>query len=83
MPGLVGLSAARANKLYGLVYPRDTWWLKLALSLANFTFWLRRNPFRLFLHPTEAVEAVVRSNGLQRRFYRQSGVWQVAVYGRL
>src|SRR5262249_4126018 len=26
MPALVGLSAARARKWYGIVIPRDTWW---------------------------------------------------------
>lgn len=82
MPALVELSAARANKLYGLVYPRDTWWAKLGFALENLLFWLQRNPFRLYVHPTAAVEVIVRAHGLQRRFYQTAGVWQVVVYGR-
>ncbi|MCL4302954.1 MAG: class I SAM-dependent methyltransferase [Anaerolineae bacterium] len=82
MPALVELSAARANKLYGLVYPRDTWWTKLGFTLENRLFWLQQNPFRLFVHPTAAVEAIVGAHGLQRRFYQTTGVWQVVVYGR-
>ena len=82
MEQLVGLSAARARKLYGLVYPRDTWWVKIVLAVQNFYFRLRRNPFRTFAHPTEAVEAILDSNGLKRQFYRQTIVWQVAVYTR-
>ncbi|MFQ5859762.1 MAG: hypothetical protein ACE5LU_29555, partial [Anaerolineae bacterium] len=82
MEALVGLSSARARRLYGLIYPRDTWWVKMAGPIANFYFWLRRNPFRIFFHPTEAVEAVLRSNGLERRFCRKTFVWQVVVYGR-
>jgi 2-polyprenyl-3-methyl-5-hydroxy-6-metoxy-1,4-benzoquinol methylase len=31
MPALVSLSAARAEKFYGVVYPRDAWWLRLAI----------------------------------------------------
>ena len=82
MQALVGLSSARARKLYGVVYPHDTWWAKIGLPIENFYFWLQGCPFRAFLHPTEAVEAVVRGNGLERYFYRKSGVWQVVVYVR-
>jgi magnesium-protoporphyrin O-methyltransferase len=80
MEKMVGLSAARARKLYGLVYPRDTWWLRIGLAVGNFFFRLRRSPFRTFSHATEAVEAVLESNGLKRRSYRRTLVWQVAVY---
>jgi magnesium-protoporphyrin O-methyltransferase len=38
MEELVSLSAARARKLYGLVYPRDAWWVKLVLAMENFYF---------------------------------------------
>ena len=82
MESLVGLSLQRARKLYGYVYPRDTWWMKVVSGSENFYRWARRSSFRTYLHPTDAIEAVVRSNGLKRRFYRQTALWQVAVYGR-
>jgi methyltransferase family protein len=79
---LVGLSAEKAGSLYGLVYPRDTWWLRVGIELGN--VWLRvtRNPFRAFVHPTRTVEGLVRARGLRRRYYRTTGLWQVVVYGR-
>lgn len=82
MQRLVGLSSARARKLYGVVYPRDTWWTKIGLPMMNFFYWLRRTPFRVFAHPTAEVDAIVQGNGLQERFYRKTFVWQVAVYAR-
>lgn len=82
MEKMVTLSAERARKIYGLVYPRDTWWIKVGLAVMNFFLWLQRSPFRSFVHPTRAVEAILEGNGLKRRSYYQSGVWQVAVYGR-
>lgn len=82
MEQLVSLSAQRARKLYAVVYPRDTWWVKLGTTLENFTYWLRRNPFRGFVHPTRAVEAIISKNGLKRRSHRQTLIWQVAVYSR-
>lgn len=82
MQALVGLSSVLAGKLYGVVYPRDTWWAKIETAASNFSYWIRRNPFRLFVHPTEAVDNVVRGNGLERRFYQKAGSWQVVVYVR-
>ncbi len=82
MQALVGLSSALAGRLYGVVYPRDTLWVKIENAVSNFSYWIRRNPFRLFVHPTVAVDKVIRDNGLERRFYREVGSWQVVVYAR-
>jgi magnesium-protoporphyrin O-methyltransferase len=82
MEKLVSLSARRARKLYGVVYPRDTWWVRVGLAIGNFFLRLQRNPYRGFSHPTEAVEALVSSLGLKRNSYRQTLVWQVVVYSR-
>ena len=79
---LVHLSSAKAKRMYGLVYPRDNLLLKAVLPIANLYFRLKRSPFRVFLHPTAVVEALVEANGLRRTFHRKSGAWQVAVFTR-
>lgn len=82
MRALVGQSAAKAAQLYGLVYPRDTWWTRAAIAGTNLLLRLRRDPFRVFVHPTVAVDAIVRNSGLAPRYHRTAGPWQVVVYGR-
>ena len=82
MRALVGLSSARAGKLYGVVFPRDTWWMRLGGLVVNLFPRLQRNAFRFFVHPTEAIESVVRANGLERHYYRKTLFWQVIVYTR-
>ena len=82
MPALVGLSVALAREAYGLVYPRDTWWVKVGLALGNLALWARRNPFRTYAHPTAAVDALVRGHGFAPRFMRRTLIWQVVVYRR-
>jgi 2-polyprenyl-3-methyl-5-hydroxy-6-metoxy-1,4-benzoquinol methylase len=82
MQALVGLSSARARNYYGLVYPRHTWWIRIGFAILNFILGFRNSPFRIFSHPTQAVNAVVRGNGLRQRFYAKSGLWQVVVYAR-
>ncbi len=82
MEMLVSLSAKRARKIYGLVYPRDNWWIRIALAVGNFFFKLRRSAYRGFVHPTKTVEAILGGNGLKRRSYYKTLVWQVVVYSR-
>jgi magnesium-protoporphyrin O-methyltransferase len=82
MPGLVGQSAEHARQVLAMVFPLDAAWVRLALVIENLFQRLKGSPFRAFVHPTAAVEAVLRERGLQRRSYRRSGVWQVAAYVR-
>ncbi len=79
---LVGRSAARAQRLYGLVYPRRTWWTRLSFRLINVACRVIGDPFRVFVHDPAAVEALVREAGLARRFYQTTLLWQVIVYAR-
>ena len=82
MRALVSLSSTRAGKLYGVVFPRDTWWMRLGVRVVNLLLRLQRRSFRGFVHPTQAIEAVVRANGMKRRYYRTTPLWQVIVYAR-
>ncbi|MEW6403095.1 MAG: class I SAM-dependent methyltransferase [Chloroflexota bacterium] len=82
MESLVSRSVEKARKFYGLVYPRDTWWVRLGLDIQNLFLRLTRRQYRSFVHPTKAVEALVTRSGFRRDFYRQTIVWQVVVYSR-
>jgi magnesium-protoporphyrin O-methyltransferase len=82
MQALVGLSSARAGKLYGVVFPRDNWLMRIGGRIANLFLRLQRSAFRIFVHPTEQVDAVARQNGLERRYHRKTLIWQVMVYTR-
>ncbi len=82
MRALVGQSAAKATKLYGAVYPRDVWWARAAGATINFVVRLFRVPLRNYIHPTAAVDAVIREHGLTPRYQRNAGYWQIVVYGR-
>jgi len=82
MQKMVGLSVSRAGKLYGLVFPRNDWWMKVWLVIQTFFLRLSKSRFRTYLHPTQAVEDLVFKQGFQRRFYRRTFVWQVVLYSR-
>ena len=82
MEQLVGLSAKRAQNLYGLVYPRDSWWIKTGLRIGNLFLRWRGSSYRAYVHSSQSVEALISSMGLKRRSYRKTLVWQVVVYTR-
>lgn len=82
MPALVDASASRAGRAYGLVYPRENILSKIAIRLVNLVQWLRRSPFRAFIHPTAAVEARVETHGLTRTYHAHWTMWQVALFTR-
>jgi methyltransferase family protein len=83
MPALVGASAARARRVYGLVYPHDGWWVRAGVHVANLGMRLRRRAFRAHVHRSSAVDAVARDHGLTPALRRRVGpVWQVVVYTR-
>ncbi len=83
MPPLVSLSAARAQKFYGVVYLRNVWWLRLFIRAENMFMQVKRTPMRFFVYPTAAVDATIRAQGLEEHFYQTIGPWQVAVYARM
>jgi Methyltransferase domain len=83
MPALVGRSADRARRLYGLVFPRDAWWTRLGFGLSNLALRLARRRFQAHVHRTQDVHAVAREHGLTLELHRTAGpVWQVALYTR-
>jgi hypothetical protein len=82
METLVRLSTERARQVYGLVYPRDSWWVKSLHPFGNFVCWITRVPFRVFIYSTKAVDGAVRRAGFHRVFHEKTPLWQVAVYAR-
>ena len=82
MAALVSRSAAHAQRFYGVVYPRDTWWIRLFMGAQNLLMRVRRATMRFFVHPTSAVEAMIHAEGLERRIRHTAGPWQVVVYAR-
>jgi len=79
---LVGLSAARAHRVYGLVLPRDRWVTRAVLSLLNLTMRIRRKAYRAYVHPNARVDALAAAHGLVPRAETGTFIWRVVVYDR-
>jgi hypothetical protein len=77
-----GNASAHAGRAFGAIYPRDAWWVKLALKAMNLWLFLQRNPFRVYVHSPQAIDMVVRGNGLKRVLLERHMNWEIAVYRR-
>ena len=82
MESLVRQSVAKARRVYAVVYPRDTWLYAIGHRVLNALLWLRRNPFRVYMHATRDVEALIHEAGFRRAYFGKTMSWQVAVYSR-
>lgn len=79
---LVSLSAARARRLYGLVYPRERLATRVVVWFSNLWFRLRGSRFRSYVHPAGRVDELLGEQGFRRTRSEQTFLWQVATYAR-
>jgi magnesium-protoporphyrin O-methyltransferase len=82
MESLVKLSTKKARRVYGVVYPRDTFLTRIGMMVLNAVFRLTRNPFRVYRHATADVEALIFAAGFRQTYYKTTPYWQVAVFCR-
>jgi SAM-dependent methyltransferase len=79
---LVGAAARHSRRLLALSFPRDVWWLRLAVRVGNVWFRLIGG-IETFLHEPARVVAIAEGAGLRAVLHERSGrVWRVAVFER-
>jgi 2-polyprenyl-3-methyl-5-hydroxy-6-metoxy-1,4-benzoquinol methylase len=80
---LTELAAARAQRLFGLVYPRDTRMTRLVVFGMNLMLRLKGKPVRAAIRSSDVIERIAHENGLLPHFARDVGpAWHVAVFRR-
>ena len=80
---LASLSAERARRLYGVVIPRDTLFVRLVIAGINLSQRLRGRQIRAAIVPIDALERTLRERGLHRCVSMSVGpAWQALLYRR-
>jgi SAM-dependent methyltransferase len=82
LPALLGAVATHARRMVGLVYPRVTWWNRIAARGIAAWGWLTRDSTRWHLHPVADIDGILRRAGFVRRDIDRTLIWQVALYVR-
>ncbi|HEX2697993.1 MAG TPA: class I SAM-dependent methyltransferase [Anaerolineales bacterium] len=81
--GLLKAAAGHSRRALAMTYPRETWYMRIAFKATSFFQRLGRDPFRVFLHPIAEMDALLRSEGLQRVSMHRLFFWEMALYQRV
>lgn len=76
-------ASEHSRKAIAMTYPREVWYLRFGLGLINLFQKLRRDPFRVFLHPVHEMEALLNAQGFERVSMKRLFVWEMALYQRV
>jgi len=79
---LVGAVADRAGRLLALSYPRRRWYTRVGIRVINGYLWLRRVPFRVFVHDPGAIARSVVAAGFAEVASGGSAAWEWKVWRR-
>ena len=80
---LLNAAASKSRAAIALTYPREAWWTRFAIALMNVIQKIRKDPFRVFVHPVAEMESVLNRAGLQKISTRRLFVWEMACYRRV
>jgi 2-polyprenyl-3-methyl-5-hydroxy-6-metoxy-1,4-benzoquinol methylase len=79
---LLTAAAEHSLKALAMTYPRETWYMRIALYVMNFFQKLRKDPFRVFLHPVNEMDSLLCKAGFKRLSMKRLFVWEMALYQR-
>lgn len=80
---LLKAAAEHAKHAVVLTYPRENWYFKIILRIVNFFQKLRNDPFRVFVHPIQQIENLMKEHGFSRVDNKRLFVWEMALYKKI
>jgi SAM-dependent methyltransferase len=79
---LLEAAIGRSRRLLALSYPRDRWFVRLAVAMQNLTRALFRNPFRGFVHSARDIGALLEQHHFVPIERRETLKWAADLYVR-
>jgi SAM-dependent methyltransferase len=79
---LLDAALRHAEHCLALSYPRDEWYVRLAIRLENARRRVTGNSFRTFVHPAAGIERIIRAAGFALNSRRETWMWSTDVYTR-
>ena len=78
--GLLKTAAEHSRHAIAFTYPRETWYLRIGFKIMNFFQNLRKDSFRIFLHPIPEMDLLLKREGFERISVRRLFVWEMSLY---
>jgi len=82
LPRLESAAADHALQMLVMSFPKERWWSRVVVWMANVGMAMTRREFRIFLHPVAQIAAIGESHGLKRSITRTGVFWEIAMMHR-
>jgi magnesium-protoporphyrin O-methyltransferase len=79
---LLKTASEHSRTAIAMTYPLEVWYMQIGLSVINFLQKLRRDPFRVFLHPVDEMDKLLTAQGFKRTSLKRLFAWEMALYQR-
>ena len=79
---LVHKSLDKTKRVYGLIYPRDRWFVRIGIDIGALMFRVIRSSFRPYFHDPGRIEAWITERGFAKDFERHTTIWLTQIYVR-
>lgn len=80
---LLAVAAGLARRRIGLVYPRDDWWVRLAVRVSNPVLFRDSAGYRMHIHRVAAVERALTEARFARSRVSRGRIWRVEWWDRV
>ena len=80
---LLKAASSKSRTAIALTYPRETWYMKMAIAVMNLFQKVMNDPFRVFVHPVSEMELLLNGEGLKRMSTRRLFLWEMSLYQRV
>ena len=79
---LINSSTKTTNRVYALTYPRNRWFIKVAIEIMAFFLKLSGSNFRAFVHNPGDIERWILKAGFKKTYQDQTFIWLSQIYIR-
>jgi 2-polyprenyl-3-methyl-5-hydroxy-6-metoxy-1,4-benzoquinol methylase len=77
MPKLAGAAAGHTREVLVVSFPKERWWTRAVISVADLALRVARQQFQVFLHPPDKIVATAERHGLTTVSTQISFFWEV------
>ena len=77
---LVSTSLSKSKSVYGIVIPRDVWWVIAINGIGNLFRKLKGDSFRTFIHPVNQMRNLILRNGFREASFEMAREWLILVF---
>lgn len=77
---LVNSSTAKTIRVYAVTYPRNRWFIKLAIEIMAIGLKFIRSDFRAFVHDPDDIERWITEAGFKKSYQEQTFIWLTQIY---